>query len=67
MRATKYVGECDENECPGAFTTDRGSYLFQGDAVTDHGMSIPAGEGIMEVPASIVKELVKKAIRDGLV
>ncbi|WP_329313228.1 hypothetical protein [Streptomyces sp. NBC_01262] len=67
MQVTKYVGECDENECPGVFTTDRDSYLFQGDAVTDHGLTIPAGEGVVELPASLVKALVEKAVRDGLV
>ncbi|MEU9789822.1 hypothetical protein AB0E27_04240 [Streptomyces sparsogenes] len=66
MRVTKYVGECDENECPGVFATDRDSYLFQGDAVTDHGMTVPSGEGVVELPTSIVKEFVKKVIRDGL-
>ncbi|MGP3969488.1 hypothetical protein [Streptomyces sp. 6N223] len=66
MRVTKYVGECEDDECAGVFRTDRNSYLFQGDVTTDHGLSVPAGEGIVELPASVVEALVKRAIRDGI-
>lgn len=66
MRVKKYVGECDDDECAGIFVTDRDSYLFQGNVVTDHGVAVSAGEGIVELPAAVVRALVKKAIRDGL-
>ncbi len=67
MRVTKYVGDCDENNCPGVFTTDRDTYLFQGDAIRDHGLDVPGGEGLVEIPAALVRTFVKKAMLDGLV
>jgi hypothetical protein len=67
MRVTRFVGSCDENDCPTVYATDRDSFLFQGDAVVGHGLTIPDGEGVVELPASVVRDLVQKAIRDGLV
>lgn len=66
MRVKKYVGECEDDECAGVFVTERDSYLFQGDVVTDHGLTVSTGEGVVELPAAVVRALVRKAIRDGL-
>jgi hypothetical protein len=63
----KYVGECERNNCPQVFTTDRGSFLFQGAVVKDHGLTVPTGEDVVELPASIVRELARKVLADGLI
>lgn len=61
MKLTPLVGECDENECPTLYRTDRGTLAVQGDTVTDHGVDVPEGEGIVEIPVS----LIQKAIASG--
>jgi hypothetical protein len=63
----KYVGECERNNCPQVFTTDRESFLFQGTVVKDHGLAVPAGKDVVELPATIVRELARKVLADGLI
>ncbi|MCX4654448.1 hypothetical protein [Streptomyces microflavus] len=63
MKLTRLVGECDDGDCPTVYATDRGTLAIQGDRVTDHGLTIPAHETLVEIPV----ELVRKAFRDNLI
>ncbi|MET9221626.1 hypothetical protein ACIQCJ_31090 [Streptomyces sp. NPDC093221] len=62
MELTRLVGSCDDGDCPTLYVTDRGTLAVQGPHITEHGRSIPAHEGMVEIPV----ELIRKAIRDGL-
>ncbi|MEU8774391.1 hypothetical protein [Streptomyces sp. NPDC048606] len=63
MKVTKLISTCDLKDCPTLYATDRGTFLVQGESPTDHGLSIPAHETLVEIPA----ELIKKAIANGLI
>ncbi|WP_098024366.1 hypothetical protein [Streptomyces sp. st115] len=63
MKLTRLVGECDDGECPTVYVTDRGTLAIQGSKVTDHELTLPAHETLVEIPI----ELVRKAVRDNLI
>jgi hypothetical protein len=63
MQVTVLTTICDNKECPTLYRTDRGTYLVQGYTGDEHGLAVPVGEGIVEIPV----ELLKKAVADGLV
>ncbi|SFF63324.1 hypothetical protein SAMN05216251_12225 [Actinacidiphila alni] len=62
MELTRLVGSCDDGDCPTLYVTDRGTLAVQGTRLTEHGLSIPAHETMVEIPV----DLIRKAIRDGL-
>ncbi len=49
-------GSCNGDDCPAAFLTDRGTLAIQGDIVDKQ---TPDGEGIVEIPMSILKEVAR--------
>jgi len=49
-------GDCRVGDCPTVFTTDRGTLAVQGDIVEKQ---VPDGEGIVEIPMSVLKEAVR--------
>jgi hypothetical protein len=59
----RLVGECDENECPTLYRTDRGTLAVQGGLLSEHGVNVSEGEGIVEIPLS----LIRKAIASGVI
>ena len=61
MRLTRMAGSgCQGTSCPTIYRTDRGTIVVQGYVVTDaEDMAVPAGEGIVEIPASLLDELVR--------
>ncbi|MER7035223.1 hypothetical protein [Streptomyces albidoflavus] len=63
MRVTKLVSTCDIKDCPTIYTTDRGTFLVQGETPMDHGLQIPAHENHVEIPM----ELLEKAVREKLI
>ncbi len=63
MRVIKLVSTCDIKDCPTLYATDRDTLLVQGEAPTDHGLTIPSHETLVEIPM----ELIRKAIRDNLI
>nr|BFD92465.1 hypothetical protein KitaXyl93_38250 [Kitasatospora sp. Xyl93] len=63
MKLTRLVGSCDEGECPTLYLTDRGTLAVQGEHVIEHGLQIPAHEGLVEIPV----ELIRKAVRGNLI
>jgi hypothetical protein len=66
VQVRKYVGECDEGACPAVFVTDRDTYLFQGGTSGSHGLDVPMGEAVVEIPAALIRTFVRKVIADGL-
>lgn len=44
---------CDSNDCPSVFTTDRGTVAVQG-YILDH--VTPNGEAVVEIPAALLAE-----------
>jgi hypothetical protein len=53
---------CDKKDCPTIYATGRDTLLIQGETPTDHGLSIPTHETLVEIPM----DLVRKVIRDQL-
>ncbi|MFF2656207.1 hypothetical protein ACFVUH_02460 [Kitasatospora sp. NPDC058032] len=47
-------GECNQNDCPNVYRTDRGTIVVQGD-VSD-AFTPPGGEGLVEIPESVLRE-----------
>lgn len=63
MLATECPNSCDKKDCPTLYATDRGTLLVRGDLPQAHGLELPAHEGVVEIPLS----LIRKAVADGLV
>ena len=58
VRLTQLRGACQGGTCPTVYTTDRGTLVVQGAIVTDaKGVSVPAGETLVEVPAELLAGL----------
>lgn len=64
MKVTYLGSTSTVGQCPTAYATDRGTYLIQGDIVTDpealaelqrHGNGIPPHETVVEVPTALMK------------
>ncbi|MFD7289859.1 hypothetical protein [Streptomyces sp. NPDC059863] len=58
-RLTGNVGgpNCDDDDCPNVYRTERGSFVIQGD-VSD--AFTPAdGEGLVEIPEHVLREAVR--------
>jgi hypothetical protein len=58
MKLTHVAGEgdCGKEDCPNIYTTNRGTILVQGYTATDHGLALPSGEGVVEIPLPIFQE-----------
>lgn len=60
MELTRLVGTCpDGDTCPAAFTTDRGTIVIRGFALTDAELSqanIADGEAATEIPVALLLE-----------
>ncbi|WP_026454414.1 hypothetical protein [Saccharomonospora iraqiensis] len=63
MKVTYLGTTSSTGQCPTAYATDRGTYLIQGEIVTDpealaelreHGNGIPDHETVVEVPAALM-------------
>lgn len=54
---------CTGGTCPTAYLTDRGTYIIQGDPVTDEEalalLALPAGETAVEVPAWLAERIAR--------
>lgn len=59
MKFTRISGDCEEDNCPAVYATDRGTLLVQGyvidDPATLHKLGLPPGESAVEVPADLLK------------
>ncbi|MFE7590049.1 hypothetical protein ACFU6K_11635 [Kitasatospora sp. NPDC057512] len=50
-------GECNQNDCPNVYRTEWGAFVFQGN-VSD-AFTPPDGEGLVEIPESVLREAVR--------
>lgn len=49
--------ECDDDDCPNVYRTERGTFVIQGDVFD--GFRTPAGEGLVEIPEHVLMEAVR--------
>jgi hypothetical protein len=63
MRVTMLASTCENGDCPTLYMTDRETVLVQGETPTDHGLTVPGHETLVEIPV----ELLRKVIRDQLI
>ena len=47
-------GECGQGDCPNVYRTEKGSFVVQGDMF--NGFAPPDGEGLVEIPESVLRE-----------
>lgn len=60
MEIVKITGDCKQDDCPAVHVSDRGTLVFQGDAVADaKGLTLGQGEQAVELPMSVVREAVR--------
>ncbi|WP_031516673.1 hypothetical protein [Streptomyces sp. NRRL F-5123] len=50
-------GNCNNDDCPNVYRTASGSFLFQGEASS--AFVLPEGEGLVEIPESVLREAVR--------
>lgn len=50
-------GQCNKNDCPNVYRTARGSFVVQGDL--SNAFQAPAGEALVEIPESVLREAVR--------
>jgi hypothetical protein len=59
MTLRQVAGSCGEGDCPTIFVSDRGTVVFQGDAVTEaRGLRLGDGEQAVELPMNVVLEAI---------
>jgi hypothetical protein len=59
----RLAGDCKGGDCPTVYATDRGTLVVQGyvldtDAVRQ--LTLPSGEGAVEVPAQLLLEVARQ-------
>lgn len=61
MKLTKLShGECNGENCPAVYRTDRGSLVVQGHRVADPvNINIPDNETIVEISSDLLKKLIE--------
>ncbi|MFD3974839.1 hypothetical protein [Streptomyces cyaneofuscatus] len=56
MKMTVLATTCEKTNCPTVYKTDRGTIIVQGETPTDHGLTIPAHETLVEIPIGLIRE-----------
>ncbi|MET9924225.1 MULTISPECIES: hypothetical protein [unclassified Streptomyces] len=56
MKVTVLATTCEKTNCPTVYKTDRGTIIVQGETPTDHGLTIPAHETLVEIPMDLIRE-----------
>ncbi|MFJ1593932.1 hypothetical protein ACIOD0_27340 [Kitasatospora albolonga] len=56
MKLTVLATTCEKKNCPTVYKTDRGTILVQGETPTDHGLTIPDHETLVEIPMELIRE-----------
>ncbi|MEU9332443.1 hypothetical protein AB0D49_04650 [Streptomyces sp. NPDC048290] len=49
-----YGPNCDDEDCPNIYATQRNTFVVQGDAFT--GFAAPDGECLVEIPENVLRE-----------
>jgi hypothetical protein len=52
MTLVKIAGDCDDDDCPAVYRTDRGTFGVRGTLITEAYCS--DGEAIVEIPADLL-------------
>ncbi|MGA4540121.1 hypothetical protein ACPA54_09005 [Uniformispora flossi] len=60
QKPVKVAGNCDVKDCPAVYVTEQGTYLVQGYVSADHGLDVPPGEAIVEVPRDLLDKLARE-------
>ncbi|MGK5533573.1 hypothetical protein [Streptomyces sp. URMC 129] len=63
VKLTRLAGACEDGDCATLYLTERGTVAVQGSHMFDHGLNVPAHEGVVEIPA----ELIRKVVYDNLI
>lgn len=50
------AGGCFDGTCPTVYATDHGTVVVQGQLVQDSEVVLGEGEGLVEIPAGLLKE-----------
>ncbi|KAB8169753.1 hypothetical protein FH609_005530 [Streptomyces sp. 3MP-14] len=50
-------GNCNNDDCSNVYRTARGTFIVQGDV--SHAFRPPEGEGLVEIPESVLREAVR--------
>lgn len=50
-------GECTQNDCPNVYRTAEGGFVVQGEL--SDAFDTPNGEGLVEIPESVLREAVR--------
>jgi hypothetical protein len=62
VKLTKISGNCASDDCPAIYVTEAGTVIVQGTLMAgEYGVSLAAGEALVEVPRSIFMEAVNAA------
>ncbi|MEU0788599.1 hypothetical protein ABZ342_00940 [Amycolatopsis sp. NPDC005961] len=57
MKLKKLAGDCEYDNCPAVYLTDRGSVLVIGATVADQaGLAVGPGEQAVELPLRLLEE-----------
>jgi hypothetical protein len=56
VKVTVLATTCEKTNCPTVYKTDRGTIIVQGETPTDHGLTIPAHETLVEIPVELIRE-----------
>ena len=49
------AGGCVDGTCPTIYATEHGTIVVQGQLVNDNGVTLGEGEGLVEIPAELLK------------
>lgn len=50
-------GECGADDCPNIYLTENGAFVVQGELFS--GFAPPEGEGLVEIPESVLREAIR--------
>ncbi|MDE3721427.1 hypothetical protein PWG71_08500 [Nocardiopsis sp. N85] len=57
MKFEKLSGDCNRDDCPGIYSTDKGTVVVQGALLTDTtGLTPSPGEAAVEIPVHLIEE-----------
>lgn len=62
MEMTRLAGDCQNNDCPTVYATDRGTIAVQGVVVADPGrVHLAPGEAVVEISVDLLREAARAA------
>lgn len=62
MEMIRLAGDCQNDDCPTVYATDRGTIAVQGVIVTDPGrVRLSPGEALVEISVDLLREAARAA------